>query len=107
VTHTVRLADHAEADLLDICTYVLEHDGPSAADHVLRTLEEACRALGSLPGRGHVPPELDRIQVTNYREVSWKPYRIIHEVVGRTVNVLAILDGRRDLQTLLARRLIR
>jgi len=54
-----------------------------------------------------VPPELERVGVFEFREVHFKPYRILDEVVGARVYVHAILDRRRDLQDLLARRVLR
>ena len=40
-----------------------------------------------------------------YREIFFKPYRIIYRVMEDNVYVLVIADGRRDMQTLLQRRL--
>lgn len=105
--YRVRIIEHAERDLLDIHTYVATHDSASSAAYVIDQLETLCLKLAELPLRGHVPPELDRIGVTNYREVHFKPYRVIYEVIGRDVFVHCILDGRRDLQSLLERRLLR
>ena len=45
--------------------------------------------------------------IRNWRELIVKPYRIIYRIDEDTVNVLAVLDGRRDLQDLLLERLIR
>ena len=44
---------------------------------------------------------------TGYREVHFKPYRIIYEIVGRKVFIHCVLDGRRAVQELLERRLLR
>jgi toxin ParE1/3/4 len=44
--------------------------------------------------------------IRDYREVFFKPYRVIYRVMGDTVYVLLIVDGRRDMQTLLQRRLL-
>ena len=41
-----------------------------------------------------------------YREIFFKPYRIIRRVMEDNVYVLVIADGRRDMQTLLQRRLL-
>jgi toxin ParE1/3/4 len=41
-----------------------------------------------------------------YREISFKPYRIIYRVMAENVYVLVIADGRRDMQALLQRRLL-
>jgi toxin ParE1/3/4 len=40
-----------------------------------------------------------------YREIFFKPYRIIYRIVAERVYVTVIADGRRDMQTLLQRRL--
>lgn len=44
--------------------------------------------------------------IREYREVFFKPYRIIYRVIGTNVYVLLIADGRRDMRTLLQRRLV-
>lgn len=41
-----------------------------------------------------------------YRQVFFKPYRLIYRIVGKQVVVYLIVDSRRDLQSLLARRLL-
>ncbi len=105
--YRVRLTEDAEQDLVDIYRYIALHDSMENADYVLDQLESLCSRLTDLPERGHVPPELDRIGVTNYREVNFKPYRVIYEVIRQDVFIHCILDGRRDMPSLLERRLIR
>lgn len=103
----IRLSDDAEQDLIEIYRYIALHDSAEKAAYVLDQLESLCSRLAELPERGHLAPELDRIGVANYREVHFKPYRVIYEVVSRDVFVHCVLDGRRDIQSLLERRLIR
>ncbi|MFW6131795.1 MAG: type II toxin-antitoxin system RelE/ParE family toxin, partial [Candidatus Aminicenantaceae bacterium] len=57
--------------------------------------------------RGHVPPELERIGVYSYKEIHFKPYRIICEVSESIVYIHCVLDGRRSLQELLEKRILR
>jgi toxin ParE1/3/4 len=45
--------------------------------------------------------------ITEYREVHHDPYRIIYRVFERRVVVYCVLDGRRDMQSLLQMRLLR
>jgi toxin ParE1/3/4 len=85
----------------------LRRHGPAVVFYVLDQLELLCLRLAELPERGHVPPELDRVGVTSYREVHLKPYRVIYELIRQDVFIHCVLDGRRDMQLLLARRLIR
>jgi len=105
--YRVRIIEDAEQDLIDIHTYIARHDSAANAEYVMDQLETLCLSLADLPLRGHVPPELARIGVTAYREVHFKPYRVIYEVIGQDVFVHCVLDGRRDLQSLLERRLLR
>ena len=105
--YRVRIIEDAEHDLLDIYTYIAANDSVQNAEYVLGQLEELCLRLAELPLRGHVPPELKRIGVTAYREVHFKPYRVIYQVSGRDVYIHCVLDGRRDMQSLLERRLLR
>jgi len=105
--YRVRVIEDAERDLIDIHTYIARHDSPRNADYVLDELETVCLRLAELPMRGHVPPELERLGVTAYREVHFKPYRLIYQIIGQEVFVHCVLEGRRNLQSLLERRLLR
>ena len=105
--YRVRLAEDAEQDLIDIYRYIALNDCLENADYVLDQLESLCSRLTDMPERGHIPLELDRIGVTRYREINFKPYRVIYEVIRQDVFVHCIVDGRRDIPSLLERRLIR
>ena len=102
----VLLTDDAARDLEEICDYIDCHDSPARADYVLERIEEAFRGLSEHPRRGSYPRELLDIGIREYREVFFKPYRIIYRVTEDIVHVLVIADGRRDMQTLLQRRLL-
>jgi toxin ParE1/3/4 len=97
----------AEEDILKIYQYVAIHDSEDNAEYLLLKLEETCKSLESFPDKGHIPPELERIGIYNYQEVHYKPYRIIYQVIERVVFIHCVLDGRRSLQELLEKRLLR
>jgi len=52
------------------------------------------------------PNELVSIGIKEYREIFFKPYRIIYRIIEKNVFVLLIVDGRRNMQELLQRRLL-
>jgi len=105
--YRIVVLSEAEKDILDIYQYIRIHDSADNADYVFEKIEETCLNLEEFPERGHIPPELDRIGVTTYREIHFKPYRIIYEIDRKMVFSHCVLDGRRDLQQLLERRLLR
>lgn len=103
----VLLAEDAERDIEDIYRYIADHDSVSNADRVLAALEGACERLSEMPERGNIPKELAGLGITDYREMHYKPYRIIYRITGGDVVVYCVVDGRRDMQSFLERRLLR
>jgi toxin ParE1/3/4 len=73
---------------------------------VLDRIRAAVDALKRFPGRGAHPAELAALGIREYRETFFKPYRIVYHVDGARVFISLIADGRRDMQSLLARRLL-
>ena len=102
----VLLTEDANQDLQDIYAYVAEHDATGKAEALLNRIEEIIERLSASPNRGSYPKELSALGIREYREVFYKPYRIIYSVSGKRVYIYLIADGRRDFQTLLARRLL-
>ncbi len=102
----VVLTEDAEHDLEDIVTHIATHDSPQSAEHVLNRILEIADSLSAAPTRGSCPKELRGLGDQEYRKVFFKPYRLIYRVVGQRVAIYLIADGRRDMQSMLARRLL-
>jgi toxin ParE1/3/4 len=106
IRHQVVLTEDAERDLEDIHSYVAEFDSPNKADDLLSKLVEVAEKLELFPEEGLPPKELRALGIQEYRQVFLKPYRVIYRVVDHRVIANLIADGRRDMQTLLTRRLL-
>ena len=102
----VLLTEGAERDLEALYGYIAEFDQPANADHVLDRLLQAVESLETFPERGAYPKELIALGIREYRQTAFKPYRVIYRVLGQQAFVYLIADGRRDMQSLLARRLL-
>jgi toxin ParE1/3/4 len=102
----VLLTNDAARDLEELYDYLALHDAPQKADYVLSQIEEAFSRLLRFPEQGSYPKELLALGIRDYREVFFKPYRIIYRVVDKNVYIFLVADGRRDMQTLLQRRLL-
>ena len=94
------------SDLGELDTWITTHDSPERADYVLDRIAETFKKLSKLPERGRHPKELSLLGIREFREIFFKPYRIIYRVEHRTVYIYLIADGRRNMQTLLSRRLL-
>ena len=102
----VLLTEDAVDDLIDIYTYISKHDSPKKAEYVLVQFEKKFVSLSELPERGVYPKELLSLGIRDYREIFFKPYRIIYRIDNKNVYIYLIADGRRDMQTLLQRRML-
>jgi toxin ParE1/3/4 len=105
--YQVFITGDAEQDTLDLYDYISSSDSKESADYVYKNIKQNCVGLIDFPLKGHYPPELERIGITEYREIHFKLYRIIYQVTGDKVFVHCVFDGRRDLQEILERRLLR
>lgn len=103
---SVVLTAGAERDLEAIHDYLFEFESPSAADHVLDRLLDVIDGLKRFPERGSHPKELLALGIREFRQSMFKPYRLIYRVDASSVVIHLIADGRRDMQSLLARRLL-
>lgn len=102
----VRFTDSAERDLEGIYEYISAHDSFDKAIYVIDKIETRIEKLTESPERGSVVKELSVLGIQDYREIYFKPYRIIYKDIGDTVFVMLVVDGRRDMQTVLQRRLL-
>jgi toxin ParE1/3/4 len=106
MSHKVLLTESAERDVESIYDYLAEHDSPRNADYVLDKLLEIAATLSTFPERGSHPKELIALGIREYRQTHFKPYRLIYRVNAKQVFIYLIADGRRDMQTLLSRRML-
>ena len=104
--YEVLLTADAEHDLEHIHDAISEQDSPDRAQYVLDRLAAVLEDLADFPERGSYPRELLALGIREYRQAFFKPYRVIYRVIGERVYVYLIADGRRDMPSLLARRLL-
>jgi toxin ParE1/3/4 len=96
----------AEQDLESIHDYIAEFDCVANADYVLDALMAVAGSLSKFPERGSYPKELVSLGIKEYRQTFVKPCRVIYRIAGSQVIIHLIADGRRDMQSVLSRRLL-
>lgn len=95
------VASEAEDDLRQIWRYLLGEAGLDAANRIQAELVDAFEALADFPGRGHRRPDLAKCDVLF---LSVYQYMIVYRR-STTVEIVAVLHGKRDLKRLLKPRL--
>ena len=101
----VILSEAAIKDIFEIYYYVSINDSFDRADNLRKEIYDKCLTLTSLPYRGFKIKEIldERPDIF---QIFFKSYNIIYKIENDQVKVLAVLDGRRDLKTILKERFI-
>lgn len=84
----------------------LHEAAPLRAERIIDRIISRAESLATLSHRGRTPPELRPIADRTWLEVIESPWRILYRVVGNTVEIHAVLDGRRDLRDILLERML-
>jgi plasmid stabilization system protein ParE len=99
-------AEAAIRDLEEIVDFVAQ-EAPMAAQRLFNRIKQRSTTLASFPARGRVVPELAKRGVKIYRELILPPHRLMYRIEAHRVLVVAVFDGRRDLEDVLVARLMR
>jgi toxin ParE1/3/4 len=94
------------ANLEELAAFVAA-DSPGNAERLLRRLWVSAEILRRSANRGRLVPELLRFGMRTWRELVVRPYRLVYRIGSDAVVVLAVFDGRRDLEDVLLDRLVR
>ncbi|MGG1946758.1 type II toxin-antitoxin system RelE/ParE family toxin [Trinickia sp. NRRL B-1857] len=105
MAHVVFLQS-AESDVKDLRRYVVKNFGTQAWQVSYSKLKDSIAVIQSHPESGSIPGELTKLGLGRYRQVLSGMNRIIYELRGDTAYVHLICDARRDLQSMLTRRLL-
>ena len=103
----VYLLAGAEEDLKDLRRYILRNFGDAVWHDSYRKIKESVALLQSAPESGSIPDELAVLNLSQYRQIISGMNRIFYEIRGNALYIHLVCDGRRDMQTLLSRRLLR
>jgi len=75
--------------------------------HHYPKIKEAVRILKNFPQAGCIPEEIEKLNLTQYRQVLSGMNRVIYELRQDVIYIHIVVDARRDMNALLTRRLLR
>ena len=96
----------AQIDLEEIAEYIARDSRKIALEKVDQIRAEVTR-LKKFAKQGRIIPELEQIGVLTYRELILHPWRIMYRPEKETIYIVAVIDGRRNVEDILLRRNIR
>jgi len=96
----------AKNDLREIIKFISKNNTMNGLN-ILKRIEEKISTLDHFPERGGYIPELLKNNIKDYRQLIESPWRIIYKINNNVVNVLLIIDSRRNTEDILMERLIK
>jgi addiction module RelE/StbE family toxin len=96
----------AKNDLREIIKFISKNNTMNGLN-ILKRIEEKISTLDHFPERGGYIPELLKNNIKDYRQLIESPWRIIYKINDNVVNVLLIIDSRRNTEDILIERLIK
>lgn len=97
----------AEEDLRELRRYLIKSFGMSTWQESYQKIKDAVRAIQTFPQGGSLPEELIDLGLQQYRQAISGMNRIIYEIREDVIYIHIVCDTRRDMRTLLSRRLMR
>lgn len=97
----------AEQDLKDIKTYIIKNFSLATWQDTYSKLKDSIRNLKAFPFSGSIPEELERLNLTQYRQIISGMNRVIYEVRQEIIYIHIVADTRKDMTKLLTQRVMR
>jgi len=104
--YSVIITESAKFDLKEIIAFIAKNN-PMNASKILKRIEDKINSLKKFPERGGYVPELLKHKIKDYRQLIESPWKIIYKIDNNIVNVLIIIDSRRNTQDILVEKLIK
>ena len=104
-TYQVFWTQTAQLDSKRILAYLADTSEIKARKAYL-TIRQKADNLRQMPLQGRIFPELSFYSILTYRELICPPWRIIYRIEGNKVWVLAVIDGRRNVEDILLDRFL-
>ncbi len=93
----VHRSAQAHLDLLEIWLYITENGDMAVADRFLDSLQNTCLTLAGSPGMGRLRTEL----APDLRSFPVGEYVIFYRPAGEGIDLVRVLHGKRDIDSLL------
>ncbi|MBC3255484.1 type II toxin-antitoxin system RelE/ParE family toxin [Pseudomonas paralactis] len=106
MTFKVVILHSAKRDLKDLKSYLSRQFSAATWQQSYDAIKQAIRLLDAQPYAGSIPEEIEKLNLSQYRQVVSGMNRIIYEIRAPFIYVHIIADTRKNLQALLLKNLI-
>jgi toxin ParE1/3/4 len=99
-------SEDAADDLEDLIQYIISKSGKEVARLIYDRIIAKIEKLSTYPEVGRLVPELNIIGNTEIHEIIESPWRIIYRIDDKVINIITVIDGRRNVEEILYKKII-
>ncbi|MCL2205021.1 MAG: type II toxin-antitoxin system RelE/ParE family toxin [Treponema sp.] len=103
--YTIKWASPAKDDLDEIIEYISKTNITYAVN-VMDKIYEQVNTLDIYPERCRIVPDLGKYGYLMYRELNVDYWKIIFKIENEIVYIMMIIDGRRNLEDILLKKML-
>ena len=103
--YLVKWTAPAREDVNEIIEYISKTD-INYAVKMLDKIEEAVKNLDSFPEQYRLVPKLEKYGYFLYRDIVVEYWKIVYKIENNFVYIMLVMDGRRNLENILLKKMI-
>ena len=106
MSYEVIWSENASLDLIDIVSYIKFNSGKGIAKGIYTKIKRKVDKIIDFPKKGIIVPELYSIGITDIYQIMESPWKIYYKILEDKILVLSVIDGRRNLEEILYKKII-
>jgi toxin ParE1/3/4 len=96
----------AGEEFIEIISWYKYTVGKSVAEKIYSKINSQIKKLKDMPGIGKQVQLLKDIGINDYRQIVQDHWIIYYKVEGQSVYIISVIDGRRNLEEILYKKII-
>jgi toxin ParE1/3/4 len=104
--YKINWSKDAGEEFIEIISWYKHNVGKNAAQKIYSKINSQIEKLKDMPGIGKAVQILKDIGVNNYRQIVQDNWIIYYRVEGRNIYIVSVIDGRRNLEEILYKKII-
>jgi toxin ParE1/3/4 len=104
--YKINWSKDAGEEFIEIISWYKYNVGKNIAQKIYSKINVQIKKLKDMPGIGKTVQILKDIGVNDYRQIVQDNWIIYYKVEGQNINIISIMDGRRNLEEILYKKII-
>jgi toxin ParE1/3/4 len=104
--YKINWSKDAGEEFIEIISWYKHTTGKNIAQRIYSKINSRIKKLKDMPGMGKPVQILKDIGINDYRQIIQDHWIIYYKVEGQTVNIISVIDGRRNLEEILYKKMI-